>query len=141
MAEQHAPEFQPLADATAQAIVALCDRYLAHAGLPTYSTVADARIEEIERAVQLLASDAQRQMAAEILRLRVAHGIVCSEMRSALAALERQDIFAVDNLLTDAIGTASVHARPHSAPIVFPPNVIPLGPVRLARRTRDFGGL
>lgn len=141
MAEAYPTDLAPLDDATAQAVVALADRYLAHVGLPSYSALADARIEEIQRAAQLLATDGQRMVAAEMLRLRVAHGVVASEIRSAQAALERQDIFGADNLLTEALATASVSARPHGAPIVYPPNVVPLGPVRLARRARDFGGL
>lgn len=128
-------------DVAAKAVMAICDRYLSRVGLPTYTNLADARIEETQHAAAGLHSDAARHMESELRRLRVAHGIVASEVRSALLALERQDIFAVDNLLTEAAGTASLHARPHHQPAIYPPNVIPLGPARIARRARALGGL
>lgn len=140
MAEPH-PTAVTTSEEQTRAVIALCDRYLTLVGLPSYSDLADAKLLDVNAAARAFAGDALNFAEAEIRRLRVAHGIITSELRSAVAALERNDIFAADNLLTEAIGLASVHARVARGSLADAPNVVSLSVVRQTRRAHDFGVL
>lgn len=131
----------PATDEQTKAVIALCDRYLGLVGLPAYTDLADTRIAEVTSAARVVAGDALNFAEAEIRRLRVAHAIVASELRSAVTALERQDIFAADNLLTEAIATAALHARTVPGGRTDAPNVVSLSVARQTRRAHEFGGL
>lgn len=136
MAEPHAAP----TDAQAQAVIALCDRYLTLVGLPAYTALADAKILEVQTVARAVAGDSLNFAEAEIRRLRQAHGLIAREVRDALAALERGDIFAADSLLTEVVGTATVHARTARGALAEAANVVCLSVARQTRRARDFGG-
>lgn len=121
----------------AEAVVALCDQYLAMAGLPTYTAQAENLARWQDTVGARIEAMALGTAIAETRRLRTAHGILSAEVGSALAAFAVGDTQTGMNLLDEARAFANHHAALETR-LPLPPNVIPLAAHRVVRVGGDL---
>ncbi|GJD72600.1 hypothetical protein [Methylobacterium goesingense] len=125
------------ADPDRNDVIAICDHYLAMAGLPTYSAQAENLARWQDTVGARLEAMALGTAIAETRRLRMAHGHLANAMTAAVAAFAIGDTREGMCLLDDAQRFAVQHEGLETR-LPLPANVAHLAAHRVVRVGADL---
>lgn len=125
------------ADPDRTAVIAICDHYLAMAGLPTYTAQAENLARWQDTVGARIEAMALGTAIAETRRLRMAHGHLANAIAAAVAAFAIGDTREGMCLLDDAQRFAVQHEALETR-LPLPANVVLLAAHRLVRVSADI---